>query len=89
MNKKANVLVIVGIIIIVLLAWLIAVASYDCNSDNDCGEGYYCDVKHNCNKVPVIERNSLEKPALIIGAAIITAALILKWKSTRAKQKVL
>ena len=80
MNKKANVLVIVGIIIIVLLIWLITIASYDCNSDNDCGKGFYCDVKHTCNQIPVIEKNDLEKPATIVALAIVLGALILKWK---------
>ena len=86
MNKKGNILIIVGIIIILLLIWLITIASYDCNSDNDCGGGYYCDVKHTCNKVPVIEKNNLEKPATIIAISIVLAALILKWRNSRRPQ---
>ncbi len=83
-NKKSEALTIILVVIIisVFLGWFINFSSRECRSNNDCQEDYYCGSDHACHQIPVIEKtivkNNLLVPSIIIGIAIIIAALILK-----------
>lgn len=94
MNKKGDAVaaIIIVVIIVVFIGWLISVGQRECNSNNDCGEGYYCGVKHNCHKIPVLEKEVIIQhryvwPSIIIGLAIVAAAIILKYKKNRKKDE--
>lgn len=93
LNKKADAVaaIVIVIIIVVFLGWLINVGHRECNSNNDCGEGYYCSVEHNCHKIPVLEgvvvKHNYVWPSIIIGLAIIVAAIILKYKRNGKKEE--
>ena len=80
-NKKAStiVLVVVGLVIIVLLGFLIRIATYECLSDNDCKNNQYCTVEHICRDATIVQSNGFLKPALFIGFAIIIAAIIVRY----------
>ncbi len=84
-NKRAEALtaaVLITVIIAVFLGWLINFNSKECRSNSQCQSGYYCGSDFSCHEMPVIERtlreNSLIVPSIIIGIAIVAAALILK-----------
>lgn len=89
MNKKANeaiIAVLVVIIVIIIIAWLVNLGSKECRSDKHCEEDSYCGSDFTCHKIPVIEKTVVNQEydftsaALILGIAIIIAAVILKWK---------
>ena len=60
------------------------VASRECSKDAQCGENKYCGADFACHQIPVITvqkteyRNDFSGPAVIMGVAIVIAALILK-----------
>src|SRR3989338_3497997 len=89
-NKKSEALTIILVVIIVavLIGWLVNFSSRECRSDNDCAEDHYCGSDFSCHEIPVIEKtlvkNNLIIPSVIIGAAIIIAAFIMK---IRPRQK--
>ena len=76
-----------GITIIVLLAIISAflIASYisrECNTNPDCNENQYCAYNNKCYSCPNIQPkySNLLSSALVLGIAIVIAALILKGK---------
>ncbi len=94
LNKKADAVaaIFIVLIIVVFLGWLINIGNRECNSNNDCGDGYYCSVEHACNKIPVLEKEvvvqrSYVLPALIIGLAIVVAAIILRYRKNGKKEE--
>ena len=75
--------IVFTVVILVFIGWLINIGIRECNSDSQCGSGYYCGVDHSCHKMPVVEKqvmhNSLVLPAIIIGLAIILAAVVIRF----------
>ena len=69
-------------IIAVFLGWLISFTSKECRSNSQCPRDNYCGSDFSCHQIPIIEKtaveNSLLMPSIILGIAIIAAALILK-----------
>ena len=76
-------IVLLTLVILLFLGWLITVNKRECTTDNQCGEGYYCASDFGCHKMPVYEKTvvetSLVAPAVIIGLAIILAAIVMRW----------
>lgn len=92
-HKKADVgLTIILIIIIVILffGWLINVSQRECRTNKDCGSEAYCGSDFACHQFPTIQKTvvqySLVTPSIIIGIAIIIAAVIFNWNKIRAKE---
>ncbi len=74
--------ILIIIIIVIFLGWLVNVGTKECRSDSECGNDNYCGSDFSCHQIPVIEKtivkNNLIVPSLIIGLAIIIAAIVLK-----------
>jgi len=94
LHKKADAVaaIIIVLIIVIFLGWLISIGNRECNSNKDCRDGYYCTVEHSCNKIPVIEKeiivqNNYIWPSVVIGLAIIIAAIILRYKRNGKKEE--
>jgi hypothetical protein len=91
-GKKAAsaVMVIIIIVVAIFLYWLVTgtMQKKECKKDSECGEGYYCGSDFACHEFKVVEKNVIEYnllvPSIILGFAIIIAAIILRWKSGKA-----
>lgn len=74
--------ILIIIIIVIFLGWLVNVGARECRSNSECGSDNYCGSDFSCHQIPVIEKtivkNNLIVPSLIIGLAIIIAAIVLK-----------
>jgi len=87
-NKKAELLTILIVITFILFAtigfgtWLINLGSRECKTNSQCGSDSYCGSDFACHQIPVIEKtivqNNFVVPSIIIGIAIVIAAIILK-----------
>lgn len=83
-NKRAELATITLIILIIIfvLGWLINLGTKECRSNTQCGDGYYCGSDFSCHQIPTIEKtivkNNLVVPSIIIGIAIIIAAIVLR-----------
>ena len=92
--KKADgglTIVLIVIIIVIFIGWLVALGSKECKKNADCSNGFYCGSDFSCHQIPVIEKtvvkNNFVVPSIIIGIAIIIAAIILKWNKLPFRKK--
>lgn len=74
---------VVFIIFLVLLfsTWLIVYVQRECHTNTDCESSSYCGSDFSCHQYPeqvIVEKQSFALPALILGGAIVIAALLLK-----------
>jgi len=78
-SEAATTLLII-IVIVFFLGWLINVGQRECKSNRDCGSESYCGSDFSCHSYPTIQKTvvkyNLFWPAVIIGVAIIIAAII-------------
>ncbi len=85
-NANAALAVLLAIVVIIILYAIIINAVKECRSDNDCGTERYCGSDFKCHEMKIVQKTIVQneyggwKAALILGAAIITAAIILRWK---------
>lgn len=86
MNKKADgglIALVVILIIIILIGVGINFGYRECSKDAECGEDSYCGSDFKCHEHPIIEKEIIKRdltiPSIIMGIAIIVAALILKF----------
>jgi len=83
-NKRAEIVSIILVIIIITIAlgWLVNLGSRECRSDSQCPADNYCGSDFSCHQIPTIEKtlvkNNLITPSIIIGIAIIIAAIVLR-----------
>ena len=81
-KSEAITIILVTLIIIIFLGWLINVGSRECRSNSQCGSAQYCGSDFACHELPTIEKtivkNNLIVPSIILGIAVIIAALIIK-----------
>ena len=89
MNKKADgglTAIVIIVVILIFIGWLVNLSNRDCSKDNDCKDGQYCGSDFSCHDFKIVEKDtivqqfSLTGPAIIIGIAIVIAAIILKGK---------
>ena len=85
MNKKGAFFIgALVILVLVLFVVVIQYERYECTKNIHCGETSYCGVDHKCHEFPAKSVQSYTKAAamfgLIVGIAIMVAALILKQK---------
>lgn len=95
-NKKADgglTAVVIIVLVMVFIGWLAKLNGRECSKDSDCGSERYCGSDFSCHKIPIIEKTTtnveynLAFPALIIGIAIIIAALIFNWGKLKNSRK--
>ena len=93
-SKRGEIVLIILIILIITfsLGWLINLGSRECRSNSQCDNDFYCGSDFACHQIPVIEKtivqNNLVIPSIIIGIAIVIAAIVLRSgkKFTRENQ---
>ena len=92
--KRADVgLAVILILVLVLFffGWLINVSQRECRSNKDCGSEAYCGSDFSCHSYPTIQKtviqNNFTVPSIIIGIAIVIAAIIFNWDKIRSKEK--
>jgi len=85
-NKRSEIVTIIFLTIIfsaIALFALIDISSRECRSDSQCPADNYCGSDFSCHQIPTIEKtvvkNNLILPSIIIGIAIIIAAIVLRF----------
>ena len=72
------------IVVLAAVVWLTNPSTRECSTDSACGKDRYCGSDFSCHQFPVITvqnteiRNDFTQSAVVIGVAIVIAALILK-----------
>ncbi len=83
-SEAGLVVVFVVIVILFFLGWLINFSQRECKSNKDCGSESYCGSDFACHQYPNIQKTIIQYnffwPALILGIAIVAAAMIFRWK---------
>lgn len=92
--KKADAgLAVILIIVLVLFffGWLINISQRECRSNKECGSEAYCGSDFACHSYPTIQKtvvqNNFTVPSIIIGIAIVIAAVIFNWDKIMSKEK--
>ena len=70
--------VVIVLVIVVFLAWFINESWKECRSDSDCNNGI-CNSNFECVSIQQNSGQNFNTGALILGVALIIAALIMKW----------
>ena len=94
-NKKSEaglVIVIILIIAVFFFGWLININQRECKNNKGCSSDSYCGSDFSCHQYPTIQKTVVQYnflvPSLIIGFAIVIAAIIFRLKSIPEKQTV-
>ncbi|MEK6983887.1 MAG: hypothetical protein AABX33_04905 [Nanoarchaeota archaeon] len=84
-NKKSDIgigVVFLIVILILFIGWLYNINQRECMSNRDCSSEAYCGSDFSCHQFPTKQnsdaQDSLLLPSIIIGLAIIVAAVIFK-----------
>ena len=95
MNKKGTVaLAVVAVVLalLILVFYLVGIATRDCNKNKDCSENQYCGTDYTCHDFPnqvIVTETNFIPAAIIIGIALIIAAYIFrKEKMVQRKELV-
>lgn len=93
--KKADtglVVILILVIVVFFFGWLINVSQRECKSNRDCGSEAYCGSDFSCHQYPTIQKTIVQYnfllPSLIIGFAIVIAAVIFNWNKIMGMEKV-
>ena len=92
-HKKSQAGTVIAVILITVLfiGWIINISQRECKTNKDCSSESYCGSDFSCHTYPTIQKTvvqySLFWPAVIIGLAIIIAAMILKWSRKPKEEK--
>ena len=85
LNNKGEaglVIIIILVIVVFFFGWLINVSQRECKSNRDCISESYCGSDFSCHTYPNIQKTVVQYnlfwPAVVIGIAIIIAALIFR-----------
>ena len=90
-KSEAGLVIILAIIIIVFfLGWLININQRECRVNKDCGSESYCGSDFSCHAYPTIQKTVVQYnfliPSIIIGIAILIAAVILRWSQFKSEK---
>ena len=84
MNKKAAAQFVIGVLALIILAFLIVnIATRECNKNSECNNDSYCGSDYECHKYPdkiIVKKNTFLLPAIILGTSLIVAAYIFRRK---------
>jgi len=93
-NKKSEsglVIIIVLLVVIFFFGWLININQRECKSNKDCSTDSYCGSDFSCHQFPTIQKTVVQynflAPSIIIGIAIVVAAILLRWKNAPSENK--
>ena len=91
-TSEAGLTLIIGLIILVLLfGWAVNYSQRECKSNRDCGSESYCGSDFACHQYPNIQKTVIQYnflwPSIIIGIAIVIAALIFRWNQIKPKEE--
>ena len=86
-KSEAGTVIIIVIILALFFGWLINLNQRECRSNKDCKSESYCGSDFACHEFPVIQKTIVQYnflwPSIIIGLAVIFAAIILKWNDIK------
>ena len=89
-NKKGEVasVILLIIVIIVIISYGIKMSGRECNANIDCKENQYCGSDFKCHDFKIIKiyKHDLLIPAIIVAAALVIGAVILRKKKYEAEQ---
>jgi len=89
-SEAGLVIIVILLMAFIFIGWLVSLGQRECKSNGDCSSDSYCGSDFACHEYPNIQKTvvqySLIGPALVIGIAIIIAALILRWKRLNSKE---
>lgn len=92
-NKKSEaglVVILVFIIVLFFFGWLINIGQRECKTNKDCSSESYCGSDFACHQYPNIQKTVVQYnlfwPAVIIGIAIVIAAVIFKGVNLRREE---
>ena len=91
-KSEAGLLVIIIVIIVVFfLGWLFNLSQRECRTNKDCGSESYCGSDFSCHQFPTIQKTVIQYnflfPSIIIGVAVIIAAIIFRWNKIKPKEE--
>jgi len=90
-SEAGLVIVLVLIVGLFFFGWLINLSQRECKSNKDCGSEAYCGSDYSCHTYPTIQKTvvqySLLMPSVILGIAIIAAAMIFRWGKIKNKEE--
>ena len=93
-NKKseAGIVIVVVIIVVLFIGWVINISQRECKSNKECGSESYCGSDFSCHQYPTIQKTVVEYsllfPSIIIGAAILIAAFIVRRRPINQKEEI-
>lgn len=93
MNKKGSVMMLAAVLLlgaIILVGLASNLALRECNNNSECPDDHYCSSNHECRPYPeeVVVRNNYNLlAAIVLGASMITAAVIWKKKGKNDNSK--
>ncbi|MBI1969789.1 hypothetical protein HYS48_03790 [Candidatus Woesearchaeota archaeon] len=86
-KKGAGPAIIILLVILaaIVIYWVSGLVQRECDKDTDCGEGFYCGSDFQCHEHKIIEKTEIRNfnlliPSIIVGIAIVVAAIILRSK---------
>ncbi|RMF54397.1 hypothetical protein D6745_05405 [Candidatus Woesearchaeota archaeon] len=80
-RKGAAGVLLLALIVAIIIYGIVTVSQRECSRDSHCKEGYYCGSDFKCHQHKTYEvNNNFLAPSIILGIAIIIAALIIKDK---------
>ena len=92
-SEAGLIAVLIIVIVLIFLGWFFNLSQRECRSNKDCGSEAYCGSDFACHPYPTIEKTivkyNLIVPSLIIGIAIIIAAIIFKWNKVKVKDRLI
>lgn len=92
-HKKSEIgltVIVLFIVAAMFFAWVFNVSQRECSTNKDCGSESYCGSDFSCHQYPIIQKTVVQYnffvPSIIIGIAIIIAAVIFRWNSSKEAQ---
>ncbi len=83
-------IILIVVIVMVFLGWLVNLSQRECKSNKDCNSESYCGSDFSCHSYPTIQKTVVQYnfvwPSVIIGIAIVIAAIIFRWKNIRPRK---
>jgi len=90
-SEAGLVAIVIIVIVVIFFGWLINLNQRECKSNKDCDSGSYCGSDFSCHQYPNIQQTVVEYkligPSIILGLAIVIAALVLRWKRWNSKKE--